>query len=268
MRQNTRALVRAVAGFGERYHAEYLADWVKREAQLRSDWWEALRFWFDRSFYQGRQDVVSEKMEKRALEALSEQLGDSNAARSRVLREILASGWLSGDRWENRNNPLQLVLRKHGVNKRYDRLLVIGTLGLTSELQKLNIAEWAGREVRAGRLSKVYRRLDQLPSVGDKIGSFFLRDLVDVLDLRAYVKRADRLLLQPVDTWVRQVARKIGIRTGEGDLTGMRKAVVAACDDADADPIRFNQGAWYLGSHSLDIAIELVGKLTVPRRSD
>lgn len=67
-----------------------------------------------------------------------------------------------------------------------------------------------------------------------------------------------RRFLQPIDVWVERVARAAGLpEVWPDELAG---AIVAACDQAGVDPIRFNQGAWYVGFHAFDVALELLEK--------
>jgi hypothetical protein len=256
MSRSRKRLLRSVAELGKSYHDEHLADSVKGRDALLSDWWSALLFWFNRSFYQGRRDSLSTEMKTRAVATLNNILGEELSEKRRRLVHLEKKLWLTAEGWEREGNPLQKALRASHVNKRGDRLLVISSLGLATELRDLNIVAWAVGKAQIGRISEAHRRLDDLHSVGEKIASVFLRDVVDVFDLRSFVSPDDAVLLQPVDTWVRQVAVKVELVDKESGYRETRQAIVAGCQRLHVDPIRFNQGAKYLGAHALDIALE------------
>ena len=61
--------------------------------------------------------------------------------------------------------------------------------------------------------------------------------------------------MQPIDTWVEQIALRLGL-IQQGDEAGaVAEKIVSACRAAGVQPADFNAGAWYLGTHSLDIAL-------------
>lgn len=251
------ALVRRVAEFGERYYDEHLLKDVRRRKTLFGNWLTGLNFWFDRAFYQGRRDEVSQMMEQRALEALNEVIGeDVSRSRDRLVR-LAEEGWLVKDNWEKEDNPIHGKLLEGRLNKRYDRLLVLSSLALAVETGHLNIVRWAVEKVQRKELIGLYQRLDDVASVGDKIASFFLRDLVDVFDLRQHVKPQDRGLLQPVDIWVRHIANEVRIAKTGTDKE-LRSGILDTCDKAGVDPIRFNQGSWYVGFNATRIVLEVL----------
>jgi len=70
------------------------------------------------------------------------------------------------------------------------------------------------------------------------------------------MKKEDLVCLQPVDTWVRQVAYEAGmIKNLDEPDKKVRINIVEACLKSDVSTIRFNQGAWYLGYHSFELLI-------------
>ncbi len=61
----------------------------------------------------------------------------------------------------------------------------------------------------------------------------------------------DYYLIMPIDTWVRQVCDKLQIKADA-------KAIAIACQENGVSAIKFNQGAWYLGSHSFSILLDML----------
>lgn len=79
--------------------------------------------------------------------------------------------------------------------------------------------------------------------------------------LEEYMSKEDLIFLQPIDTWVRKVAFKVGIiDNNEKDLL-VREKIVKACLDLNVSTVKFNQGAWFLGSNSFDIVLENLDKI-------
>ena len=251
--------IKYVERFGRRYYKDHLKKHANEKEVLSQDWWMSLHFWFDRAFYRGRQDMLSEKIEKRAFKVLEKLLGGTNKKRKAELDLLAKEGWLKREQWKSQRNPLQEALSKGEVNNRYDRLLVISTLAFLQTLPENNIISWT---IKQKRLKDVYEQLNKLFAVGDKIASFYLRDVVDIFKLREVVKKqGNEIYVQPIDTWVRQVAIEIGLASKNDKDNIVKKAITDACHKFSVDPIRFNQGAWYIGSNSFKIVIDNLTKL-------
>ncbi|MGD0390153.1 MAG: hypothetical protein ABSC42_14495 [Tepidisphaeraceae bacterium] len=269
-------LFRQLASFSSKYEA-YL-DEEKQSLGLpswdgvRSDWWIGLQFFLNRAFMQGRRDNVSLAFLDATYVAFSQLLPaglDLQARASRVLGWS-AAGWFRRDNWNHDDNPVRQALnrtypvkvdgiaRKSGTGKVRDREMVLDTLRFICEHscaggQPLNISAYAAERVGAGETAVVYRELDELRQIGPKVVALFLRDLVAVLGLQSRLSPWDYRLLQPVDTWIEQIAGKLGIVPG---ADGLAAAIAETCQREGVDAIRFNQGAWYLGAHSFEVLFE------------
>ena len=66
----------------------------------------------------------------------------------------------------------------------------------------------------------------------------------------------DYLGLQPVDTWVRQVATHMNIIDENDSTEESTRKIVRYCLSTGISPIQFNQGAWYLGANSFKLLLE------------
>ncbi|HUT59380.1 MAG TPA: hypothetical protein VNA25_16140 [Phycisphaerae bacterium] len=268
-------LLRQLARFSSRYET-YLASekqsfGLPSWEALRTDWWIGLRFFLNRAFMQGRRDSVSLAFLEATNTALAELLPPGLGPHERANRvlEWSAAGWFGPANWSNPNNPVRHALdqryviqvngqaKTSGTGKARDREMVLDGLRFICEHaldgQILNIAAYTAERIEAGETSVVYRELDGIRQVGPKIAAFFLRDLVAVLELQSRLSPADYRLLQPVDTWVEKIAGKMNIQAGPH---GLAAAIAETCQREGVDPIRFNQGAWYLGAHSFDLLLE------------
>ncbi len=245
---------------------------LQRWSGLRNDWWIGLQFFFNRAFFQGRRDAVSQAFREATGAALASLIPSEICSDARAARILAWSkeGWFQKDRWADGKNPVRQALdrqynieiagrqRSFNTGKERDREMVLDTLGFicgsaTAEGQTLNITAYAAERIEAGETAAVYKELDGIRQVGPKIASLFLRDLVVVLGLQRKLTQDDYCLLQPVDTWVEQVAHKLRVQADPRDLPAV---LVKTCQREGVDPIRFNQGAWYLGARSFDVILE------------
>lgn len=110
-----------------------------------------------------------------------------------------------------------------------------------------NIFEYASDGIKNGQIEKVYKELNRIRGIGDKISRLFCRDVVTLYSLEKYVIGDNREYCQPVDMWVRRTTKKIS----EQDLSDseVRSWIVS---ELDKDHIKYNEGAWYLGNHLPD----------------
>jgi hypothetical protein len=235
----------AVEEFGHRYIREHLNEETlssrygggKSDLPLR--WWPSVRFFFGRSFYRGRRDQLSRRFEDRTLDVLTprfSKLEARDAARDgmpvRIDEDLLAAG----------------------VNNGADRAMVADTLELVFELPNANVVAWAKECIESGKMRVAFNRLLQIRSVGPKIASFFLRDISLLYDLTECIGD-DVDCVQPVDTWVTQVSRALGM----APVTP--RSINIECRAHGVDPLKYNAGAWYLGAGAFKIVLGNLARL-------
>lgn len=267
--------LRIISTFAFRYR-EICDDLLRKMGatsynQVSQDWWLALRFYFDRAFYQGRKDELSYNFELATWQALEKVLGPNARSRKRRLAELHETGSLSKQNWDNRKNTLRKALdEQYRINgklcntgKKGDKYMVMDVLRFiheerSSRSEPLNMVEYIKESVKNQSVKVLAKELDKLFQVGPKIYSFLIRDVVDLFGLSKNIKASDYEYLQPVDTWVRQLAKKLGI---EGNDSHVAKKLAEICVSNGVDPIKFNQGAWYLASHSFEILCDNLERL-------
>jgi len=94
-----------------------------------------------------------------------------------------------------------------------------------------------------------------------KVSSFYLRDLITIFSLDKYLLKDDYVFLMPIDTQVKKFALKTRIITNEKEKdANIRQKIVDYCIKFKVNPLRFNQGAWFLGAHCFDILLENLEK--------
>lgn len=257
--------LKKIEAFSENYRNLLTSETLAfREAgsweKVRQDWWLALIFFFDRAFYQGRNDKLSGYFEQATIQALRGVLaGSSSGERFSALKTL--SRWLDRQEWKSQGNPLGDALskkydiadgKKSGTGREQDREMVLSSLNfIVNHCKDYNILGYSIRHIQSGEIGRLSNELHNIVSVGDKIASFFLRDTVFVYDLETYLKPEDYCYVVPIDTWVGKVADKLGIEANA-------KAIAIVCQQNGVSPIKFDQGAWYLGSHSFSVLLDML----------
>lgn len=101
-----------------------------------------------------------------------------------------------------------------------NRGVIQGVGELAQEVYRIDeagsICNWVQR---ARKLTPVFERIVDIRGVGPKTSSCFLRDLIALYDQEDSVENIERLILQPVDRWVRQITLRY------------------AFDEIDVDPV-------------------------------
>lgn len=120
---------------------------------------------------------------------------------------------------------------------------------------------WSSAMLRTGDVKVAHARLKDINGIGPKIASFFLRDVATYCGIQL---SDERELLQPIDTWMRFVARQVS-RNGSMTDTACARLIVQKANE----PERANQGIWYLcaqvaqsSQYRVKQAIEDSSKLT------
>lgn len=270
-----------IARFSKSYHHDTLkkqksAAGISSWNHVLDDWWLALRFFFDRAFYQGRRDELSWKFEQATLQALDNVFGQSAKSRQRSLWELYDNGLLAKENWGNQRNFLRIALEgiykidgvESKTGKKGDRLMVQSVLGFIcnekrcSRPRPLNIIRYMVDNIKDKKVASLAKELDGIYQVGEKIYSLLIRDVVDLFGLSKRLTADDFKYLQAVDTWVEQLANKLGF---DGSRTNLTVKLAETCRRYKVDPIAFNQGAWYLAAHSFDILTDNIERIKPPK---
>lgn len=239
--------VQAIASFAADYVRDCLNDsWFKKES-LEKDWWGGLQLLLRHSFFQGRTDEVSQKVEAAAMPVLCRHFEGRSAS------------CLAQPVFDQVRQDLAAVVGKGKIGKSRDIEMLIGIFQFVSKLPEENLAIYSVGEVRSGRLRGHYDELRAIPQIGPKIASFYLRDLVCIYGLDDLVKPEDLQYLQPIDVWVRKVADNLEITGGDNvPEEEVRLNIIRTCEQCGVSAFRFNQGAWYLGKNAFGIAIQRI----------
>jgi len=251
-------LVRIIAYYGEVYKGRFLSD-VHGEA-LRRDWYEALKFFFSKAFFQGRQDEISSRFFRNTVEFL-----DGLMKWQRDFQLLKKYGWERLEKLLKDENESRDKKRKFGKERDID--MVIDTFKFIDQLDDKNIVNYSLNKIDGGELDELWNSLRQnITQVGPKIASFYLRDLVSLFGLESKISTDEQIIyLFPIDTWVRKICIKVGIASSDMKDREIRDRMINLyrTKSIDVSPLKFNMGAWYLGKHALEILLPRIQFMSI-----
>lgn len=142
-----------------------------------------------------------------------------------------------------RVNPLYPSTNPDNQNNIRRKLSLI-ELAIKYEIHKSSLTTY----LKNLKVREAFNCLIEVRGVKEKIASFFLRDLVDVLQIDTQrMNMADRKLLQPVDIWVERT-----VETLSENLSGnpnLPEWIVENSLKHKVNPERVNMGIWFFGAN-------------------
>lgn len=143
---------------------------------------------------------------------------------------------------------------KRKPQEQINRGVIQGMLELAQEIYRLDgvgsICAWVKAAVEnTGRIDAVFERIVDIRGMGPKTTSLFLRDMVFLYGLEDQIDNVDRLLLQPVDRWLRLSASYLVPDLEEDQCADWILAgkVAKLARHAGVSGIMFNMGSTFFG---------------------
>jgi len=252
---NTKNLVMQIARFYKNYESELLKEKIRDKNDYLKSPKGALFFVLSYSFYQGRRDEISSMFEERAKIALKSFLGNNNVL-------LHSSPRITGkDNLRTRYKRLYDLLKLNKVNKEGDRLMVVSLVNFIQFNNGKNILHFLIEQIKSKKIAEAYQHLDGIWSIGSKIASLILRDVVYIYELENYLSDEDYYFLQPIDTWVHNLSKGIELVNNDKIYRDEAKDITDKCFEFGVNPIHYNQGVWYVGANSLKILLENIDKI-------
>ena len=100
-------------------------------------------------------------------------------------------------------------------------------------------------------VKEAYKKIREINGIGQKIASFYLRDLKEYHALKGEeveIKKEDRWYLQPIDIWVRRIINESEQDKRINDKKIAEKIVNISLDNK-LNPERVNMGMWFFGAN-------------------
>lgn len=265
---------------------------------IMTDWWEALKFFLHHSFMRGRRDELSEAYynftikvldsirKSRAVDFFELWAFDYKLAITdfKKRKNIVKGNCLSleyRDEFHNYLSEINYNILHHFIlplynqeksqsekvyiNNDRDLLMILDVLKFLvtkTNCEDYNIVKYSIDKIKSGEIVDLYDNLNHISYIGDKISTFYLRNLAFVFSMTNEVSKLDKKDLKcflPIDTWISQVCEKTGIIEKENmnNLQMVKENMIEKCNGI-VNPLFFNQGAWYLGANSFNMMFELI----------
>lgn len=231
--------IKSIENCGRKYVTDYLDKDRRHRSYIMSNPLGALTFFYSKAFMRGRKDSLSVAFMDRALEVLQEY---------KSIHDIDL-------------DSLDKKLHLHLVNNRHDRRMVLESICFIRDNLKhydYNIFNWSVETIQTNRCSEAFRAMTGIHAIGDKLANLYLRDVTLVSDLEPTIQPESYQYFQPIDTWVRQITRTIGITETTDRDPIVKEKIIACCLEARVSPLLFNAGTWMVGAHTLQLLIELL----------
>lgn len=235
-------------------------NYLKKKLEIKNDYLKfpksALFFILSYSFYQGRRDKISSMFEERARTTLESFLGNNDVL-------IYNSPRITDkEKLRTKYKGLYDLLKQNKVNKEGDRLMVVSLVNFIQFNDEKNILRFLIEQIKSKKIAEAYQNLDGIWSIGPKIASLILRDVVYIYKLESYLSKEEYHFLQPIDTWVHNLSKRIELVDKKSIIyTSEAKDITDKCFEFGVNPIHYNQGVWYVGANSLKILLENIEKI-------
>jgi hypothetical protein len=235
-------VIKGISDFGGYYKEMYLCHY--KEKNLQDKWLEALNFFFGHIFPGGRRDSLSLEYEEYAM---------------KTVKNHTVTGELNNEVIENIISDLKKRTQKNYKFPKRDRDMVKETLKFLLKIPNHNIVNYSIEKIKKGEISGLFEKIKDIVGIGSKRATLFLRDVVDVFGLEEnYIKNSTKdnayIYLQPIDVWVHDVAKHLGIvQSKNPSWEKDAPKIVKKCKDCGVSPIDFNEGAWIIGKYFAEI---------------
>ncbi len=162
--------------------------------------------------------------------------------------------------WDEFKNECQKENRKPNIKvnplrpSRGNKVSLVKFVWDISDKGNETVASWSFRLLSENKIKEAHERLKTIWGIGDKIASFYLRDIFwlghKLKPETSKLEANDLHLLQPIDIWVERAARALGVK--QNSTTSIAKSISSFERDNGLAPGGGNIGFWVLGSNYLE----------------
>lgn len=269
-------LLKNIEILGDKYVQAHVRTLDK--GRLERDWWEAIKFIFSRSFMRGRRDELSARYFNFTIGVLKDLIGIDEASSEDAYSKLVAQRGLFEVAKEMKkkslkaypefaqiveSNPIVRALSERKTDNK--DTLALGNIGdivmvlevlafITERVERKNIYLYLLEKIEKGHgVRSAFCELMGMKYIGDKIASFIIRDIL-LLNPDISLKEDEYECAFPVDTWVNQIAEKIGCK--RKTLEETKGCLIEEANINGLNVFKFAAGLWYLGFNSLEVLLD------------
>lgn len=270
-----------------------------KDELFKNDWLSACVM-LNHFFFRGRKDELSNSYYNHTVIVIEEELGLSKNSTylekissinpvglyqrlynyinndSQTSYNVLNKDSITVFKNEFRNNNLIMALiephpkdqsgKSIPINNDLDLLMVINVLSYLVEGKISNAAVYANERILSGEIKILFDELNNINGVGNKLTSFYLRNMVAVLKIPSALLMGNYKYVLPIDTWILKalinICGKEIIKEKQYlyNPDPIKEIMIKICEENNIDPIAFNQGCWYVGFNSYDLLLGIMKK--------
>jgi len=288
---DNKIFMKNIEELGRRYQKEYLESNFHKQ-DLEENWWEALKFFFGRSFMRGRNDKLSKEYMDFTVDWLRNYFSISNDDldcsyhRLQDEKKYFEKEYIMKKKEDNnmkrrnifkndevkkeicKKNPIvKKLATKKEIEVNYDGdeyqktihlandedvMMVLDVLKYISERRRKNVYIYLRDRIKNEGIGDIYIELKKLRGIADKIATFILRDIA-LLD-GIDISYNEGVKVFPVDTLVRKIPKLLDENIDDDkDIKGY---FIDLCEKHDVNQLLVAAGLWYMVRKSSDILVK------------
>ena len=142
-------IIKRISEYSNNYFEDYLNEWTK-ELMLKN-WWEGMKLLLNHSYYQGRKDIVSEKVKDEAFNVLKNYIDNK-----KELKVILSEKTI-----KQIETDLRKVIGKGKIGKGRDVEMTLEILNFPKDKSEQNITRYSITEIKDGKIRELERETNK-----------------------------------------------------------------------------------------------------------
>lgn len=151
------------------------------------------------------------------------------------------------------------------LNNDVDFQMIIGALSFINKHKEKNVTNYCLKQIEDNKTAELFCELKDIYGVGDKLASFYLRNLAALFFPEKEFQKDEMKYYLPIDTWIVQVLKHFknaekGYKNVSYNPDEAKNDMINLIQEYSLNPIAFNQGCWYVGYHSFDLIVDCLSK--------
>ncbi|MBK6731400.1 MAG: hypothetical protein IPG60_10740 [Bacteroidetes bacterium] len=271
---------------GEIFIKKVLENNIGVKDDLRKDWKKSFEFLLFHAFMRGRRDSLSIRFKDNTMRLLSDYLNQSQIKIKEDVGGLTAkiATFKEKEKLKQSNNALKIpdLFFENFSNNKFitcfnenennqflvgndkDIIMVAEVLNMITDERtlpaqyELNFYNYTIECLIEGKIHEIKKTLEDVKFIGDKLSSFYIRNVVKLEGLFQLEGNIEHHL--PIDRWINKVCVLLKIYNESDSIESKKNKMRDYCSNNNVNQIEFNQGAWLIGFDSFKLLFELLSK--------